>query len=102
MIFLGPRLATLRRSVGHLTMDRQRRRAARFCEASLTGNNELMSDPYIAYALIVVGLLLIVAEVFLPSGGILSVLALAGIIVGVAMNFARDATEGFLTLVALF
>src|SRR5688572_3663688 len=61
-----------------------------------------MTDPALAYGLIVVGLLLMVAEIFLPTGGVLGVLAIAGIITGVTMVFYRDAREGLITLIALF
>jgi membrane-bound ClpP family serine protease len=51
--------------------------------------------------LIGVGFLLLVAELFLPSGGILPVLSLASIIVGVAMIFRHDITTGVYTLVGV-
>lgn len=59
-------------------------------------------DPLFIYGLIIFSLVLMAAEVFLPTGGILGVLALAGIVAGTAMAFYRDPTEGFITLVALF
>lgn len=57
----------------------------------------------LAYFLIVLGLLLLVAEVFIPSGGLLFVLSTAALLVGVTMTFvySPDATVGLLTLFGL-
>lgn len=57
----------------------------------------------LAYALIVVGLFLIVAELFMPSGTFL-VLSLTAIVVGVAMTFtcSNDPTPGIVTLICVF
>jgi membrane-bound serine protease (ClpP class) len=58
----------------------------------------------LAYALILIGLLLLVAEVFIPSAGVLFVLAVCGLVGGVAMTFLHggDHYLGWITLIALF
>src|SRR5438094_4117488 len=58
----------------------------------------------LAYALIVIGLLLLVAELFIPSSGILFVLALCGLIGGVVMTFlySGDHYLGWFTLLGVF
>jgi membrane-bound ClpP family serine protease len=57
----------------------------------------------LAYVLIVVGLLLLVLELFLPSGGLLLVLSFLALATGVGLTFvyAEDSTTGVITLVAL-
>jgi membrane-bound serine protease (ClpP class) len=61
-------------------------------------------DPLtIAYVLIAIGLALLVAEIFIPSGGLLFVASSAAIIAGVVMAFLYgDSSTGFLTLVGVF
>jgi membrane-bound serine protease (ClpP class) len=57
----------------------------------------------LAYLLIVLGLVLLVAELFVPSGGVLFVLALICLVVGVVMTFMYGGmTTGILTLVGVF
>jgi membrane-bound ClpP family serine protease len=56
------------------------------------------ADLGLAYILIAAGFLLMVAELFIPSGGILSVLSATGIIVGVALAFMKDTKIGMWTL----
>src|SRR5207245_11668514 len=58
----------------------------------------------LAYVLIVVGLLLLVAELFLPSSGILLVVSLCAIAFGVTMTFiyGEDPMTGVITLVCVF
>jgi membrane-bound ClpP family serine protease len=58
----------------------------------------------LAYILIVAGLLLLIAELFLPTGGALLVLSLAALVLGVAMTFlySDDPTTGMITLVGVF
>jgi membrane-bound ClpP family serine protease len=58
----------------------------------------------IAYALIAVGLLLLVAELFIPSGGLLFVLAVSGLVGGISMSFiyGGDGYVGWLTLAGVF
>lgn len=51
----------------------------------------------LAYALIVVGFVLLAAELLFPSG-ILAVIALAAIIVGVTLTFYAGTTTGLITL----
>jgi membrane-bound serine protease (ClpP class) len=61
-----------------------------------------MSDPVFGWVLIVLGLLLLVAELFIPTGGVLFVLSVGALVVGVAMNFAYDPSAGYVTLVTIF
>jgi membrane-bound ClpP family serine protease len=58
----------------------------------------------LAYLLILAGVLVLVAELFIPSGGVLSVIGLSAIVIGVAMTFiySDDATTGMITLIAVF
>lgn len=60
-----------------------------------------MDNLYLAYGLIALSLLLFAAELFLQTGGILSVLAVGGLVVGVAMSFAGSTSRGLITLVAV-
>ncbi len=53
-------------------------------------------------ALVGVGFLFLAVELFLPTGGVLLVLAGAGIIVGVVLAFLHDTTAGLLTLTGVF
>jgi membrane-bound serine protease (ClpP class) len=53
-------------------------------------------------ALIAAGFLLLVAELFVPSGGICSVLSLAGIAIGVTLTFQYETTVGLFTLLGVF
>jgi membrane-bound ClpP family serine protease len=61
-------------------------------------------DPLtVAYVLIGLGLVLLVAEIFIPSGGLLFVASAAAIVAGVAMAFwYGDSSTGFLTLIGVF
>jgi membrane-bound serine protease (ClpP class) len=56
----------------------------------------------LAYVLIGVGFLLLAAELFIPSGGVIFVLAIVSICGGVAMAFVYDASTGALTLIGVF
>jgi membrane-bound serine protease (ClpP class) len=58
----------------------------------------------LAYVLIAVGFLLLIAELFIPTGGVLFVLSLAGIIIGVTMTFlwSQDPRTGIITLIIVF
>ncbi len=56
----------------------------------------------LGYLLVALGLILMAAELLLPTGGILFVIGIGGLIVGVAMTFSYDATRGLILLVALF
>jgi membrane-bound serine protease (ClpP class) len=60
------------------------------------------SNLALAYVLIAAGFLLLAAELFIPSGGIIFVLAVAAIVGGVAMTFYYDITTGTLTLIGVF
>ncbi|MCS7015946.1 MAG: NfeD family protein [Gemmatales bacterium] len=51
-------------------------------------------DWFLPIALILLGLLLLVAEVFIPSGGVLFVLALVSLIVGITMIFFIPESRG--------
>jgi membrane-bound serine protease (ClpP class) len=56
-----------------------------------------------ALLLIAVGLILLVADLFLPTFGVLMALGICAIIVGVWMTFYHgDPTTGFLTLLGVF
>lgn len=59
-------------------------------------------DPALAYGLIVLGLFLCAAEIFLPTMGILAVLGIAAVIAGVSMIFRVDSTQGLVTLIVIF
>ncbi len=62
-----------------------------------------MDNLTLAYVLIVVGLLLLAAELFLTTGGLLFVLSVAALVVGVALTFFYgDSSTGLLTLVGVF
>jgi membrane-bound ClpP family serine protease len=63
-----------------------------------------MSSLGLAFTLIILGLLLLVAEAVFPSGGILFGLSLAALVVGVAMTFhaSSDPTVGLGTLLVVF
>jgi membrane-bound ClpP family serine protease len=61
-----------------------------------------MDHSFLAYVLVILGLVLMAAEVFLPTGGILFVLAIGALIAGIAMSFYSDTTQGMITLVAVF
>jgi membrane-bound serine protease (ClpP class) len=52
--------------------------------------------------LIAAGFLLLMAELFVPSGGILFVLSVAAVAVGVTLTFSYDTTIGLITLVCVF
>jgi membrane-bound serine protease (ClpP class) len=60
-----------------------------------------MSHLLIAYGLIILGLLLLASELFLPSGGILFVLAVGAFVVGFAMMFAESTARGIITAAAV-
>ena len=55
----------------------------------------------LAYVLILAGFLLLAAELFLPSGGVLSVLSACGIVGGIVMAFLHDTTTGLWTLLGV-
>jgi membrane-bound ClpP family serine protease len=61
-----------------------------------------MDNLVLAYVLIAAGFLLLAAELFIPSGGILFVLAVAAIAGGVAMTFFYDVSVGTITLIGIF
>jgi membrane-bound ClpP family serine protease len=56
----------------------------------------------LGYLLVALGLILMAAELLLPTGGILFVVGIGGLIAGVAMTFSYDATRGLILLIALF
>src|SRR5205814_9981792 len=60
-----------------------------------------MDQTFLAYALVLLGLLLLAAEIFLPTGGILFVLAIGALVAGMAMCFDSDTTQGIITLTAV-
>jgi len=57
----------------------------------------------LAYVLIVAGLLLLLAELFIPTGGVLFVLSVSALAIGVTMTFlsSEDPTLGILTLIGV-
>jgi membrane-bound ClpP family serine protease len=61
-----------------------------------------MNPPTLAYFLIALGLLVMAAELLIPTGGVLFVVGVAGLIAGVAMLFSYDAAHGLVALLALF
>jgi membrane-bound ClpP family serine protease len=56
----------------------------------------------LAYGLIVLGLLLLAAEIFLPTGGIMMVLGVAALVTGLAMTYYSSVTQGLVTTIAVF
>ena len=58
-----------------------------------------MDNLFLAYTLIVVGLLLMAAELFLPTGGIVFVVGVGGLIAGVAIAFNRSTSQGIVTVI---
>ena len=58
-----------------------------------------MEDLILAYALIVIGLLLLAAELFLPTAGIIGVVGVAAVIAGVAIAFDYSQTQGIVSVV---
>jgi membrane-bound ClpP family serine protease len=61
-----------------------------------------MDHSFLAYVLVLLGLILLAAEIFLPTGGILFVLAIGALVAGIAMSFYHDVTEGLILLAAVF
>ena len=55
----------------------------------------------LGYLLVLGGLLVMAAELLLPTGGILLAIGIGGVIAGVAMTFSYDTTRGIILLVAL-
>jgi membrane-bound ClpP family serine protease len=61
-----------------------------------------MEQLLLAYCLILIGLLLMAAELVLYTSGLLSMIGLGGIIVGAVLVFGRDPALGIATLLGLF
>jgi membrane-bound serine protease (ClpP class) len=61
-----------------------------------------MDNLTLAYVLIALGLVMLLVELFLPTGGVLFVLSVSALVVGVAMTFAYDQSTGMVTLIAVF
>jgi membrane-bound serine protease (ClpP class) len=61
----------------------------------------MMDSLLLAYILIGIGLLLLVAEMFIPSWGLFFVLAIAALVGGVWIIFTEDSSTGWVTLVGL-
>jgi len=59
-------------------------------------------DLTLGYALIFLGFLLLVAELFIPSHGVLGVLSLAALAVGVALTYKHSERVGTLTMIGVF
>ncbi|MCI0682361.1 MAG: hypothetical protein L0Y71_09670 [Gemmataceae bacterium] len=60
-----------------------------------------MNDLVLAYALILIGLLLMAAELFLPTGGFAFVLGVGGVIAGIAIAFNRSTPQGWVTVIVV-
>jgi membrane-bound serine protease (ClpP class) len=58
-----------------------------------------MEDLFLAYALILIGLLLMAAELFLPTAGIIGVLGIAGVIAGISIAFQYSSTQGVVSVI---
>jgi membrane-bound ClpP family serine protease len=56
----------------------------------------------LAYALIVLGIILLAAELFIPSFGVLTALSIGAMVVGIAITFAHDTSTGVVTLIGVF
>lgn len=56
----------------------------------------------LACLLIALSFLFLLAELFLPTGGVLFALALAGLVVGVTFAFLSGTTAGIVTLITVF
>ena len=56
----------------------------------------------LAYALILLGLALLAAELVIPSFGVLTALSIGAMVVGIAITFANDTATGVITLIAVF
>ena len=61
----------------------------------------MLDNVTFAYALILLGMVLLVAELFLPTGGILTVLSIGALIVGVTITYNYDPSTGVVTLIVL-
>ena len=62
-----------------------------------------MDSLTLAYLLIVLGLVLLVVELFVPTGGVLFLLATLCILIGIGLAFIYgDTSTGLLTLLAVF
>jgi len=61
-----------------------------------------MDNLFLPYTLVVVGLVLMAAEILLLTHGALFALGLGAIIVGLTMIFHESSTRGFITLVIVF
>jgi membrane-bound serine protease (ClpP class) len=59
-------------------------------------------DPTLGFVLIGAGFVFLLAEMFMPSFGILMVLALLSIVVGLILTFQAGTTVGLLTLLGVF
>src|SRR5437870_790610 len=59
-------------------------------------------DLTLGYALIALGFLLLGAELFIPSGGVLGVLSLASLAVGVAFTYRYSLRVGTITMIVVF
>ncbi|MCS7047298.1 MAG: hypothetical protein NZO58_13145, partial [Gemmataceae bacterium] len=60
-----------------------------------------MENLVLAYILIVVGLILMAAELFLPTAGVVGVVGVAGVIAGVAIAFNQSTTQGMVSVVVI-
>src|SRR5262245_12592443 len=58
-----------------------------------------MENLVLAYALIAIGLLLLAAELFLPTAGVAGVLGIAGVIAGITIAFSYNSTQGVVAMI---
>jgi membrane-bound serine protease (ClpP class) len=56
----------------------------------------------LAYALILLGIVLLAAELFIPTCGVLTALSIGAMVMGIAITFARDTSTGVITLIGVF
>lgn len=57
-----------------------------------------MDNLSLAYLLIAIGVLVLLAEIFIPSAGLLFVLGMAALVGGIVLAFREDTSIGWLTL----
>lgn len=60
------------------------------------------SNLTLGLALVAASFLFLIAELFIPSAGVLFVLSIAGMAIGVALTFFYSTTAGLLTLLGVF
>ncbi len=56
----------------------------------------------LAYTLILLGMVLLVAELVIPTFGVLTALSIGAMVVGITITFANDTSTGIITLIGVF